>query len=167
MFNFFKKTPKKVDGSKACPDGMWLEHEKYAGPKYENAGVWKKVAEFSPNHEIYLNVLSCFRTEFGTFSVLRTRNYESDYISYIGCIIYNEHYVPSENEKFLKIIVDRYETPQGDILKADDWTDKRILTSKGVNGLDTLIQTANSYANSNNYKTTPPYVFWLTMNLAK
>jgi hypothetical protein len=167
MFNFFKKTPKKVDEAPTCPDGKWLELEKCAGQQYENTGVWRKVAEFAPDHEIDLNLLSCFEAKFGTFAVLRTRNHGSNYISYIGCIIHSNNDVQNNSENFVKIIVDRYETPQGDILKSDDWTDKRVLTNKSVSGFETLVQTANKYAVSNNYKTLPPYVFWLTMSLAK
>jgi hypothetical protein len=129
-------------------DGMWLSGERDLN--------WREVAKFSDQQPIEFSQESCYTNGTGTFVILRSFNQEKNIMIFMGCII-----PPTQNE-FVLIVVDRHELRDGSLVKADDWTENRVLHASKYPTIVNAIASARNMAAFINYSTTPPFVMWLS-----
>jgi hypothetical protein len=135
------------------PDGTWLDGERNSS--------WRSIAKFSESQTIEFSPESCFSNTTGTFCVLRSFNSEANIVLFMGCLV-----LEGEDE-FMMIVVDRHETQDGKVIKQDDWTRNRILSTEKIPSIESAITAARNNASFNDYSTVPPFVFWLSMKLGK
>ena len=150
LFNALFGGGNKKDSTEGS-DGMWLSGERDSS--------WGEVAKFSETQPIDFSPESCYTNMVGTFVILRSFNKEKNIFLFMGCLI-----PPNQND-FLLIVVDRHESPNGAVVKADDWTRNRILATSELPSISGAINGARNWAGLNSYSTLPPFVMWLSRKL--
>ena len=118
-----------------------------------------KVANLNQTQTIEVSIESCYQNKIGTFCVLRSFNKSQNVMLYLGCVI------PDNQNEFIQMVVDRAESPNGDVMQRDDWSKNRLLEKGKIPSVSNAIIRIRKEAAFNDYSSVPPYAFILMMSL--
>jgi hypothetical protein len=148
LFGDRKKEPKQ-DKVKQQRSPSWLDVERPTD--------WSKAFEFQDGEFFEYSRKSCHATQQGVYTIMRLLSDTKKNIRYLGVLISHE------SNGLILVVVDRWESVQGRIIREDDWTKGRFLSATRISGLTSFIETPARVAQENSYPVAPKYVGLLSL----
>jgi hypothetical protein len=144
-----RKNESKPEKGKQPRSPSWLDVERPTD--------WSKAFVFQGDEFFEYSPKSCHSTQQGVYTMMRLLSNAKKDIRYLGALISHE------SNGLILVVVDRWESVQGRIIREDDWTKGRFLSSTRISGLTDFIETPARVAEENAYPVAPKYVRLLSL----